>query len=81
MVGVKVRFDPMLTAAIIWTANPQSTEANPPIKPIVLESRVLSIIVILSLRFQFTYNQRAKLTGYDNEEKRICESRNKDHQM
>ena len=30
--------DPMLAAAMIWTANPQSTEATPVIFPMVLES-------------------------------------------
>lgn len=38
VVGEKVRSDPMLTAAMICTAHPQSTAASPAISPIVFAS-------------------------------------------
>lgn len=39
-VGWNLRFDPILAAAMIWTAHPQSMEAMPPIEPIVFASTI-----------------------------------------
>ena len=39
-------FEPMLAAAMIWTAQPQSMEAIDAIDPIVFESAIMSVYVI-----------------------------------
>jgi len=39
---VNVKPDPILAAAMIWTANPQSTEATLAIFPMVLESNEIN---------------------------------------
>lgn len=38
VVGAKVKFEPMLTAAMSCTAEPHRAEATPEISPMVLES-------------------------------------------
>ena len=45
-VGVNVRPDPILTAAISWTAHPHMMDATPAMLPMVLQSTIDRLIKI-----------------------------------